>query len=188
VHRIDTRGISQLATNETCFTVLTEEGRVFTWGDARGVHSLGREPAADEPADVPGVVGALDGLVVTKIASGGGMSAALAESGDIYIWGAGNVEGLEGVPAEVGLVDLPVGEVNVVDVAVGAGHMLVLTEEGEAWAAGENGNGQLGGEAGGQSGWRRWKGSWNGQVRRVFSGPFAWCSLVLVERGDHEEE
>ncbi|KAI5855800.1 regulator of chromosome condensation 1/beta-lactamase-inhibitor protein II [Tricharina praecox] len=188
-HHIETRAITQLAANETSFTALTAEGRVFTWGDARGVHSLGREPTADEPAEVPAVVAALDGLVVTRIASGGGMSAALAESGDVYLWGAGKVEGLGGVPGEVALVDLPVGEVDIVDVAVGAGHVLMLTVEGEVWAAGENENGQLGGEERAQSEWRGWKGPWKGRVMRVFSGSFAWCSLVLVERDiDHEDE
>jgi len=188
-YRIDTRAVVQLAANETAFALLTDEGRVCTWGDARGLHALGREPTPDEPADRPAVVPALDGLVVTRIASGGAASAALAESGDVYIWGAAEVDGLGGVPGEVALVDLPRGDVNVVDVAVGAGHVLVLTEDGEVWAAGENANGQLGREDGGVSGWRRWEGPWKGRVKRVYSGPFAWCSLVLVERDDdHGEE
>jgi alpha-tubulin suppressor-like RCC1 family protein len=38
---IPTKGIAQLVANETAFSVLDVEGKVYTWGDPR--HGLGRE-------------------------------------------------------------------------------------------------------------------------------------------------
>lgn len=81
---------------------------------------------------------------VTKLAGGGYVLAALTAGGDLYCWGhAGRstyLDGLSDAPAPVVVVD----DKDVVDVAVGDAHMLVLTDDGEVYVLGDNANGQLG--------------------------------------------
>ncbi|KAK3064778.1 hypothetical protein LTS18_004045 [Coniosporium uncinatum] len=135
-------------------------GEVFTWGDARHAACLGRAVGAEAPADKPGVVEALLGVGVGKVAVGSWMVAALSEGdGAAYVWGKGRPNAVEpkrinALPGEgdedVRLVEVGVGEgedelgMSVEDVGVGGGHVVVLAEGGRVFVAGENGNGQLG--------------------------------------------
>ncbi|KAL2160870.1 hypothetical protein VTH06DRAFT_1067 [Thermothelomyces fergusii] len=109
----------------------------------------------NSPASAPGPVMDLDDLPtgpVTKLAGGGYVLAALTAGGDLYCWGdAGraahaHAAGLSDAPAPVvvgGCGDDDDGE-DVADVAVGDGHMLVLTAGGDVLVLGDNANGQLG--------------------------------------------
>ncbi|KAL2352071.1 regulator of chromosome condensation 1/beta-lactamase-inhibitor protein II [Cryomyces antarcticus] len=130
----------QLIANETSFTLLTETGEVYTWGDARH-RSLGRTPTAHMPAEKPGVVDALGGLKIGKIVSGGWMGAALAEGGSLYLWGTttpGTADAINALPSgdeEVALVDIPASlgmhgeeadDFEVLDVGVGDGHIVAV--------------------------------------------------------------
>jgi alpha-tubulin suppressor-like RCC1 family protein len=183
---IPTKGIAQLVANETAFSVLDVEGKVYTWGDPR--HGLGREVTADEPADVPVVVQALEGIRVTKISSMGWLTAALTEPRDLYIWGhtgpnvvGGGRDAIDFLPEnteDVGLVDLG-AEVEVVDVAVGAGHVCALTISGDIYTAGRNESGQAGvvDSENFQRNWKKWGKVWDGDIRAVFSG---WESSFCV--------
>jgi alpha-tubulin suppressor-like RCC1 family protein len=175
-----------LVANESSFALLTTEGEVYTWGDPR--YSLGRDITEEEPATEPSIVPALEGLCITKISSGGWLAGALSEDRDLYIWGhTGNdgavLEFIPDSPGDVGLVDL--GEsVDILDIAIGSGHVCVLTEGGDVYTAGRNENGQTGipSEASYQSKWLKWERDWQGDVKSIFSGPFSWNTLVLVER------
>ena len=196
---IPTRAITQLVANDATFALLTAEGEVFTWGDPRHQRGLGREPSPDEPADEPAVVSALQGLRIAKLSAGGLLVAALSADRDLYIWGTSNNLGqppgdgepacmqfLPGAVDDVGLVDLGEG-IDVVDVAVGADHICVLTTSGDIYAAGYNGLGQVGGAAAHadepyQDRWLKWDKPWRGEANAVFSGPSSWNTFVVVER------
>lgn len=94
------------------------------------------------------------------------MTAAVSRDGDLYVWGRqppgmdggkrirclpgaggtiskGEGEDVDGDQGEVALVDID-GGVDVVDVGVGAGHVLALTRDGRIFGVGDNRNGQIG--------------------------------------------
>ncbi|KAF2173094.1 hypothetical protein M409DRAFT_62702 [Zasmidium cellare ATCC 36951] len=141
----------QLLANTGSFILLMEGGEVYTWGDAR-YQSLGRAIGEAMPADKPGVVDALGGLNIFKIASGGWMDAALSADSSLYIWGAtspgveGSIRCLEDQDqvALVNLTDSAEDFLDVQDVAVGDNHIAVISEGDRLFAVGENRNGQLG--------------------------------------------
>ncbi|KAI9849011.1 MAG: hypothetical protein M1837_005902 [Sclerophora amabilis] len=191
-----------LISNETSFTALfhsspTTPSAVYTWGDPRHT-SLGRLPSASQPAASPHPIDHLGGINLRKVCSGGWISAALSDSDDLYIWGgrAGEEHRIQALPdvgsGEVTLVDLQGddgGMVDVVDVAVGAGHVLLLDGDGSVWGAGRNENGQLDRGAGRQRFLEDWtrldlnfdqkdKTGAKRKVEGVHCG--AWNSFVLV--------
>ncbi len=152
---------AQLLAGATSFSALLPEqtgGSIYTWGDARHNH-LGRMVSANAPAATPGVVDHLHGIPIRKIAMGDWITAAVSTSGDLYLWGGrpGEEQRIRALPdghrtpddnAEVALVDINPGPDgvghDVIDVGVGAGHVVVLTKDGTLWAAGRGHNGQLG--------------------------------------------
>ncbi|KAI9724224.1 MAG: hypothetical protein M1828_003969 [Chrysothrix sp. TS-e1954] len=109
-----TEGVKQLKANNTTFTLLTKNGTVYTWGDARYPICLGRAPSVTRPARRPGPVECLSGLKVVHIASGGWYSGAVTEAGDFYMWGAspkgldlfGNVPDPSDPPERIRLFEL----------------------------------------------------------------------------------
>ena len=143
--------IAQLVANVTGFVCLTQDGNVYTWGDARH-SSLGRS-VAETQAKSPGLVDSLAGIQIKKIASDGWVTAALSTDGAVYIFGTGtpgtqhSLSCLDGLNSmEAALVDIEdQGEtLDFLDVAVGDGHVLLLAQDGRVFAAGDNRNGQLG--------------------------------------------
>lgn len=143
----------QLLAGTGTFLLKMESGEVYSWGDAR-YSSLGRR-ITEVPAERPGVIEALDGLKIKKVACGGWLNAALSEDGACYLWGAGTpgteqrIKCLrEAGAGEVVLVELPVEPgaepLDVLDVAVGDNHVVLLAEGDSCFVAGENKNGQLG--------------------------------------------
>lgn len=98
------------------------------------------------PADTPCVVEDLKSLPdeVTRISSGGSLTAALTSNHDIYIWGGGKVAGhpiqlWNPTPSPLDLNDQ-----EFLDVAVGNNHVILLTTEHKLFVIGGNGSGQLG--------------------------------------------
>ncbi|KAK0923906.1 hypothetical protein LTR91_007372 [Friedmanniomyces endolithicus] len=85
----------QLLANMSSFLLLMEGGEVYSWGDAR-YQSLGRSVVGEgaTAADMPGVVEALGGLRIAKLATCGWLSAALSEDSALYLWGAATRDGL----------------------------------------------------------------------------------------------
>jgi hypothetical protein len=160
----------QLLANIATFLVLTTDGEVYSWGDPRH-QSLGRAISGPEAttADRPGIIDALQGLTIVKIASGGWVSAALSADGAAYLWGAAMMPGHQpwGVQAtpeneqkircldEAGAGKVVLIEImsdngepaDAVDIAIGDGHAAVVTAHQDGnrlYVLGYNKYGQLG--------------------------------------------
>lgn len=143
----------QLIAGTGTFLMRMESGEVYSWGDPR-YSSLGRS-IAEAPAERPAPVEALGGLKIKKIACGGWLNAAVSEDAACYIWGAstpGTDETIkylrEAGAGEVVLVELPNEEgaepLDILDVAVGDDHIVLLVDGNHCFGVGENKNGQLG--------------------------------------------
>jgi alpha-tubulin suppressor-like RCC1 family protein len=139
---------TQLVAYATGFAALSPPptNQVHTWGDERYTACLGREPTPSNPADTPGPVPDLADLPtgpITKLAAGGYLLAALTAGNDLYCWGhAGRcamLADLSDTPSPVVINDH-----DILDVAVGDAHMLVLTTDRQVYVIGDNANGQLG--------------------------------------------
>jgi alpha-tubulin suppressor-like RCC1 family protein len=140
----------KLVAGATCFALLGEEGEMFTWGDARHARCLARTSDADYPADKPCLVEALGGIPIEKIDGRGWMFGALSREKDLYLWGSEKPGGKGGLKQllgtgeeEIKLVEIDSVE-SVMDFGIGAGHVAVISEEGDVWVAGDNQNKQLG--------------------------------------------
>lgn len=107
-------------------------------------------PTVPSPASLPGRVTDLEDLPtgkIIKIAAGGYTLGAITSGHDMYCWGGhpGRKEIIEGVSPSLGPVPVVVeDDSDVVDVAVGDSHVIVLTDKVEVFVTGENVNGQLG--------------------------------------------
>lgn len=116
------------------------------------------------------------------------MAGAVSADRDLYIWGRagpgddGDIEHLPETPEDVGLVDLGDG-IDVVDVALGAGHVLALTSRGDVYGVGRNEYGQTGSDTNGafQRRWTKAVGFWKGVITAVYSGSGASSSLAVAE-------
>ncbi|KAH6622799.1 regulator of chromosome condensation 1/beta-lactamase-inhibitor protein II [Chaetomium tenue] len=140
--------ITQLVAYETGFAALSSAGSVWTWGDERYTACLGRELTVSSPAETPSLVTDLDDLPtgpITKLAAGGYVLAALTAGNDLYCWGhAGRSPMFDELPLEDAPNPVVIDDKDIVDVAVGEAHMLVLTADREVYVIGSNRNGQLG--------------------------------------------
>ena len=147
--------ITKLTASSIAFTALAANGEVYTWGDPRYSH-LGRTPTSTSSAYTPCPVTFLGGVPIEKVASAGWITAAVSRDNDLYVWGGrpGESDRLGALPAigqgckdeddeEVKLADID-GGTDIVDVAVGGGHVVALTAEGRVFTAGRGDNGQLG--------------------------------------------
>ncbi|KAF2465844.1 RCC1/BLIP-II [Lindgomyces ingoldianus] len=158
----------------TTFTALTTEGKVYTWTpDLRFPNCLGRRSHAGQPAKYPCPVPYLSHIKITHVRSGGYLTAAVSEDGELFLWGYANPTGNNNFAIfeeriHVRNLSLPsnpqdyeddyVKEVPVTingrkaivtHVAVGDGHILIAAEanrgrERAVFAMGEGGWGQLG--------------------------------------------
>lgn len=179
--------IVSLLAGATGFTTLTSNGEVLTFGSALHAQSLGRTPSPSHPANVPASIPSLGGIPIRKIAIGGWIGAALSEDNDLYVWGGhlGGAKRMSALPnladgEEVKLVDID-GGVDIVDVGVGSGHIIVLTAEGRVFVAGDGDCGQLGtGPKVFEEDWVMVMDKSQGEVVEVGAG--VWCSWVLMDR------
>jgi hypothetical protein len=162
---------TQLLSNATTTTALSSDGRVYTWtSDPRYPKCLGRRPDDDSPSSIPALIPYLSETNITKIASGGYLTAALSDDGELFLWGQtcpgtdGSLKVLVSSPSSnqeeeddqdefIKTVKLGVdgNETRVTEVAIGSGHVLVASEsivggkvQRTVWAAGQCENGQLG--------------------------------------------
>ncbi|KAI1447398.1 RCC1/BLIP-II [Annulohypoxylon stygium] len=137
----------QLIAYETGFVALSQDGRVWTWGDERYSDCLGRLVTDSSPAERPGLVEELEDLPtgkIIKIFAAGYLVLTLTEGHDLYVWGGhpgrkALLEGLSSSPMPV-----VVEESDIIDCGVGESHIIVLTSEHEVYVIGDNTNGQLG--------------------------------------------
>jgi len=125
--------------------VLDKEGQVWTFG-CNDEGSLGRLVEEEEDCFLPGRVN-LDEKVV-MLSAGDSHTAALSESGQVYVWGTfrdssgpiGLVEGMkiERTPVKV------LEDTYVEKIVSGADHLVMLSSEGDLWTMGNSEQGQLG--------------------------------------------
>jgi len=139
--------IAQVVSGQTFF-VARAGSSVYTWGDERFSACLGREITRYEPASERRLIADLHGLPtgpIVKIAAGGYVAGALTEGRDLYLWGMSikNTKfELSGDPSPLELHGM-----DIVDIAIGDGHIVVLGCDGtnrSVWVIGEGRNGQLG--------------------------------------------
>lgn len=133
---------------EHCISV-TYQGELFSWGyGASGCLGHGNANICTYPTPVA----TLAGEFVIYAESGGYHNAAVTESGDLWVWGRGDVHQL-GVSFDL-LTKDDIGHVayrpiktelkNVKSVACGEAHTVVLNSEGTVYAFGWAEDGQLG--------------------------------------------
>lgn len=145
--------IKQIAAGSWHALALTETGKVWAWGSNRN-WQCGRQLTSKSQADaptftVPLPVPQLEG--VAQISAGRAHSVALiAQSGEVYCWGASHHgqcatsirRGVSGVAPPRLLQSLQ--DVLVTKVVAGGNHTLCLTSGGRVFAWGAGGEGQLG--------------------------------------------
>jgi len=120
---------------------LTDDGQVFSWG-SNDFGQLGREGRTRQPI----LISTLSHLNCSLIAAGEAHSLVATNTGQVYSFGK-NSEGQLGLSDFVdrqkpSLVSSIAG--NVVKIACGAKHSLVLSDIGELFATGSHNRGQLG--------------------------------------------
>jgi alpha-tubulin suppressor-like RCC1 family protein len=121
---------------------LTNAGQVWTWGDG-SAGQLGNNSftGRNSPGLVPGAT------VYTQIAAGKSFSLAVDNAGGLWGWGAndfGQLGSSNGIRVSTpAALTVPLGQ-TIKAIAAGASHALLLTQSGQVFAWGANGNGQLG--------------------------------------------
>ena len=184
-----------LQASATSFTVLLAEGRsVWTFGSALRPELLARTPSISAPANAPCPVMFLGGIAIRKIVTCGWLGAALSTDRDLYIWGGEVGEGqrINALPdpsEEVRLVDI--GGADILDVAVGMGHMVALTADGEVWGCGEHDYGQLalGYHASAfVENWTIIKGEWVGKAKPRSVKAGGWGSWIILDSSKNAEK
>ncbi|VVB17538.1 unnamed protein product [Arabis nemorensis] len=129
---------------------LTHQGDVFTWGYG-GFGALGHSVYTREL--VPRRVDGSWDCKISAIATSGTHTAAITESGDLYMWGREEGDGRLGLgpgrgPNEGGGLSVPSKvkalKVPLASVSCGGFFTMALTQEGQLWNWGANSNYELG--------------------------------------------
>lgn len=138
---------ARLSTNGEHTAVIDSKGDLYTWGGTTWMNSnygeglgLGDNLYKLSPSKVPSP------LTWKYVATGKYSTFAIAENGDVYSWGKPNTVGALGL-GNTSVITSPTkveGISNAIAIASYSNHSLVLTENNELYAWGENGNGQLG--------------------------------------------
>ncbi|WP_170330681.1 Ig-like domain-containing protein [Ruegeria arenilitoris] len=150
---------SVTADTKTSFAV-TEDGRVFGWGESRFGQLLQGSDNGDgtfevDEADVLAPVELTELMPegVIEIKGGARWFMALTDDGDIYAWGPndeGPTGGLDGDPATEGDANFyptlvaELDDVNVVELHTGPNSIIAVTDTGEIFTLGLNSDGRLG--------------------------------------------
>ncbi|GBN88809.1 RCC1 domain-containing protein 1 [Araneus ventricosus] len=148
--------IKEITCGKEHVLLLSDFGTVFSYGSgSRG--QLGH--GSIENQETPVLIEALDGLKIQSISAGGWHSAAISDSGDLYMWGW-NESGQLGLPCnELQNGKRPMEEIEIIcclpkiielndevvkAVCCGSRHTVALTEYNHLWTWGWNGYFQLG--------------------------------------------
>ncbi|CCU77204.1 RCC1 superfamily ATS1 domain protein [Blumeria hordei DH14] len=134
--------VSAVVANQTSFSALCNTGELWTWGDGRFPHCLGRNVNEKSPARIPAKPEYFNQLPtgpIKKVCSGGYVTGALTVGHDLYVWGIHPVLDLRGDPSPV---DLDGADFE--DFAIGNDHVIALTTDGRLFVVGLGSNGQLG--------------------------------------------
>ncbi len=121
---------------------MKEDGTVWSWGDnTEGQLGNGTSTRSNTPVQVSNLNS------VIAIAAGGYHCLALKDDGTTWAWGW-NSRGQFGDgttnDSNVPVLSSPLSFINVIAIAAGAEHTLVLRSNGQVLACGRNGDGQLG--------------------------------------------
>jgi alpha-tubulin suppressor-like RCC1 family protein len=142
--------VTAIAAGAAHTVALTSDGNVFAWGyNGDGEVGDGTTTTRLSPVAVD-MSGALLGKTVIAVAAGGYHIVALTSDGELFAWGF-NAYGEVGdgtatsrlSPVAVDTSGALLGK-TVIAVAAGAYHSVVLTSDGELFAWGHNGGGELG--------------------------------------------
>jgi len=139
--------IVMCAAGDNHFAVLSDQGRVYTWG-MNNEGQLGH--GTDAPfATVPVEVADLANKNIRMIAAGGNRTGAISDSGKLYIWGAGSKgesgDGATRSHRKPNLVQAFVGSAErVCQIAIGGSHVVAVTNAGDLYTWGDGAAGQLG--------------------------------------------
>ena len=133
--------IIQVVAGENFSAALDSEGNVWTWG-ANDYYQLGNSTSRKEtkPIKVEGISN------ITKIAAGTYSVLAIDENKEVYGWGL-NSNGELGIGSYTNKVSTPTKAkyiADVIDIAVGKNHSILLKTTGEVYVTGLNIYGQLG--------------------------------------------
>lgn len=147
------------ADGKTSFAV-TEDGRVFGWGESRFGQLLQGQDNGDgtfdvDQADVLAPAELTDFLPdgVIEVKGGARWFMALTEDGDVYAWGPndeGPTGGLDGDPAAEGDANFyptlvaELDDETVVELHTGPNSIIAVTDTGEIYTWGSNSDGRLG--------------------------------------------
>ncbi|XP_047334494.1 RCC1 domain-containing protein RUG3, mitochondrial [Impatiens glandulifera] len=125
--------ITQIACGGYHSLALTDEGKVLSWGYC-GHGQLGHSTLENQRT--PAIIEALADMKVVYIATGGSTSAAVTDTGKLYMWG-NTRDSQIGIPGVPELQQLPIevkfpeeednlGSYNVLSVSIGASHTMCL--------------------------------------------------------------
>uniref|UniRef100_A0A0P4WC77 RCC1-like domain-containing protein n=1 Tax=Scylla olivacea TaxID=85551 RepID=A0A0P4WC77_SCYOL len=138
-------GIVAIAAGGLHTVCLDKNGKVHTWG-CNDEGALGRNTTCEEDCFISGVV-ELDAKVV-QISAGDCHSAALTETGDVYIWGCfRDNNGPLGLVTEGSGTRTPqqvLAGTPVIKVSSGNNHLALLSQDGQVFTCGCGEIGQLG--------------------------------------------
>ncbi|KAJ1656952.1 hypothetical protein IWQ61_003574 [Dispira simplex] len=143
---LDDKDIVDIAAGGLHNMALAKDGRLFSWG-CNDQKALGREGDEMEPAEVKVEVNG-ERVHFIKMACGDSVTVALTDHG-VYSWGTyRSAEGLLGFNQEKEIQATPMLvagiDDEIVDLSVGADHVLALTHYGEVYAWGNGQQHQIG--------------------------------------------
>lgn len=152
------------AFTKTSFAV-TDDGRVFGWGESRNGQLLQGENLEDgtfepNPEDILAPIELTDFMPsgVIDIKGGARWAVALTEDGDVYAWGPndqGPTGGLDGAPeieSDVSFYPTKIAaldDVTIVEITTGPNSIIAVTDKGQIFTWGSNSDGRLGYETDG---------------------------------------
>jgi alpha-tubulin suppressor-like RCC1 family protein len=141
--------VRQIACGGLHTAAVTDNGQVYTWGDARG-NQLGYQPHGFTNQSTPFLVESLQLQFVVQVALGQSHSLALTDRGQIFSWGmskfgqCGHGERQTVKTPKVIASFSPVGAVRCIDIACGDRHSVALAADGRTYSWGCGEHGQLG--------------------------------------------
>ncbi|TGZ79262.1 RCC1/BLIP-II [Ascodesmis nigricans] len=166
---IDKVGVVEVALGGMHGLVLTHDGKVYSWG-VNDMCALGRDTSGDEKTrevgaessdedddieehmnkfeSTPMLVTFPTPVTITRIAAGDSISIAVTNTGRVYGWGTFRAaDGILGFTESTRVQPTPIelpGLTNIIDVACGNDHVLVLDTKGTVYAWGNGQQNQLG--------------------------------------------
>ena len=131
----------------TAYAVITDEGKLYCWG--YNYESIINGSAYSEDKWIAEPQPILEDLTFVAVSQDDQVTAALADNGDLYMWGL-NTYGNLGINASYSFEPVKVME-NVQQFSIGNSHSGAITTDGSLYTWGNNSYGQLGADVGNTS-------------------------------------